>query len=867
MISRAPGRWNRIVVFGVVLSSIVQLAAASQVYVGEPAAASEFPMQDGSARSHQLMVQRALAAERALKSAPDAAATLDLVLKSGRIGDALAILERIVASRPAEMRAAFSAIGSQARDMIGEASHRYVERLRTSIAAAKRRLPGMPREDAAALARVLLTVEGELEPGSDDWRPRLTAFLQEYSGTRTALLSEVELITDNVDKSMLDALDAFVRRHPGTDAAAKALHTKAFHLGHNASSFGERAGDDPTERFFKVLEIYRELRSGRYPSSEWVDGALSLVSGFFTYKPSYRPGNLERMLAAYDELLPSFLDAFERNQSRDSPAGLIGYRMGSLFKEQGNALAGIERTFDRLEGLARDREAVRLLRAEWYLRPSEPVIERQQWPMLRAKAAPLLQAIVDKARGLTQRKALAALAMLRFSDGDLAEALALYRRYLDAFPDSEYAWVAALRIGQCIEANDPRQAADVYRQAAARFGTNPLAQVLGRAYAARASETAKDFRQALTDYEAALNAWPAEYPYGLSIFAGRRASTDLWPPSRDAGEVTKVRLSDSVASLRRTLAVGDGEVVARARWSVDNGRWEEAIAAVSAFLTRNPSSALAADARYLRSRARLEKALEAADVGNNAADLATAFTGLELLIREPVDAAVAAARIALGTLRYLSTGEEEATTLVAEGLRDWQNLDRAAVAPAGNDLERDVVAVRNLVFRPDGGGFLSGERWDSFKWSASLPFVLTSPVLRVKAAGQVRLVTVRESPPHAPNAVFLDDERRELLTRIMIKLGGTKKRPWVQVMQTPNRPDSPALDVLALWRKSFWAQPGHWGGWILESFPIIHEIEFVDAARTKAAVSFRVGYTGATVHLEKRDGAWVSKQLTNRWIE
>ena len=856
---------KRVVLVGVVLLSIVQLIGASQEYLGDWGAASDFPMQDASARSHQLMALRAVAAERALQTAPDAAATFDLALKSGRVGEALTILERIVARRPAEMRAAFSAIGGQARELIGAASHGHADRLRASIAAAKRRLPEMPREDAAALARVLITVESELAPGSGIWRRLLADFVKEYSGTRTALLSEVELITDKVDKSMLDSLDAFVRQHPGTDAAAKALHSKGFHLAHNAFSFGERPGDDPTDRFLKVLEIVRELRSGRYPPSEWVDGALSLVSGFSAYKASYRPGNVERVLAGYEELLPLFLDAFEHSQSRDSLAFVIGSRMGSLFKEQGDAVAGIERTFDRLEALARDREAVRLLRAEWYLRPSEPVIERQQWPILRDKAAPLLESIVEKATGFTQRKALATLAMLQFSEGELAKARVLYQRYLDAFPDSAYAWVAALRIGQCIEANDPRQAADVYRQAALRFGTNPVARVLGHAYAARALETAKDFPQALTAYEAALNAWPAEYPYGFSIFSGRRASTDHSPPSMD--QITKVGLNDNVASLRRTLAVGDGDAVARARWSVDNGRWDDAIAAASAYLTRHPSSLLAADARYLQSRARLEKALEAADVGRNAADLATAFTDLEMLIREPVDAAVAAAKIALGTLRHLTTGEEDAASLVAEGLRDWQTLDRAAAAPAGNDLERDVAAVRNVVFRPDGGGFLSGGRWDSYKWSASLPFVLTSRVLPVKAEGQVRLVTVREPPPHVPNAVFIDDERRELLTRIMIKLGGTKKRPWVQVMQTPNRPDGPALDVLALWRKNFWAQPGHWGGWILESFPIIAEIEFVDTARTKAAVKFRVGYTGATVHLEKRDAAWVTKQLTNNWIE
>jgi hypothetical protein len=32
-------------------------------------------------------------------------------------------------------------------------------------------------------------------------------------------------------------------------------------------------------------------------------------------------------------------------------------------------------------------------------------------------------------------------------------------------------------------------------------------------------------------------------------------------------------------------------------------------------------------------------------------------------------------------------------------------------------------------------------------------------------------------------------------------------------------------------------------------------------------VKIRVGYTGATAQLEKREGAWFVKELTNFWIE
>jgi hypothetical protein len=61
-------------------------------------------------------------------------------------------------------------------------------------------------------------------------------------------------------------------------------------------------------------------------------------------------------------------------------------------------------------------------------------------------------------------------------------------------------------------------------------------------------------------------------------------------------------------------------------------------------------------------------------------------------------------------------------------------------------------------------------------------------------------------------------------------------------------------------------QPGHWGGWVVEAYPIINEIEFINAARTRAAVKVTVGYAGATVQMRKENGIWVALELTNQWV-
>jgi hypothetical protein len=127
-------------------------------------------------------------------------------------------------------------------------------------------------------------------------------------------------------------------------------------------------------------------------------------------------------------------------------------------------------------------------------------------------------------------------------------------------------------------------------------------------------------------------------------------------------------------------------------------------------------------------------------------------------------------------------------------------------------------------------------------------------------------VTAYDRFPALDNVLFLGDARRKLLESVMLKLGGTKRRAWTQVMATPNQPAGPAVNVAALWKKYFWTQAGHWGGWVFESYPIISEIEFVDAARTRAAVKVTVGYSGATVQMEKKDGEWIARELTNFWI-
>lgn len=86
------------------------------------------------------------------------------------------------------------------------------------------------------------------------------------------------------------------------------------------------------------------------------------------------------------------------------------------------------------------------------------------------------------------------------------------------------------------------------------------------------------------------------------------------------------------------------------------------------------------------------------------------------------------------------------------------------------------------------------------------------------------------------------------------------------VMEVPNQPLGGAAEIIRWWNGFFPARPGHWSGVEILSYPAFASIEFTDAARTRTLVPITVGYSGATVVLEKIAGVWTMKELVNFWI-
>jgi hypothetical protein len=117
----------------------------------------------------------------------------------------------------------------------------------------------------------------------------------------------------------------------------------------------------------------------------------------------------------------------------------------------------------------------------------------------------------------------------------------------------------------------------------------------------------------------------------------------------------------------------------------------------------------------------------------------------------------------------------------------------------------------------------------------------------------------------ADRTIFLGADEQQGLARILARLGGTRVGVPQSIMIV-NAPVGGSMEILALWKKFFPSRPGHWFGWEFTTYPQVTEVGFLDAARTRAVAKVTIGYSGATVLLEKRAGRWIPTDLRDFWI-
>jgi len=805
--------------------------------------------------------------------------TFKRLVAAERRDDALVELKRILeAPYSAETIAALHALSEMTFSFEHDQTRSYTETIRQMIAFARARIAQLPREDAARLARELLLIDQWLEgrQASQKWPERLKQFVRDYDGTEAALLTQVDLLPSDPQQMLkqISDLDQFARDHPGTNAAAKALYLEGFQLHVNVAITGvEPRGSDPTERLLRVAAIVKELESDKFPQSEWVEKAPELLIGFFvsdTPPPRYSPANVDRAIETYADFVRTHLQMPNALLSIDNSLGyVITSKMGNLFELKGDRAGGIERFLDDLEKTASDPAWVQLFRAQYYARQSSAGPESDQASMA-ARAA--LTKLVSANRGDASRRALAFAAAFNYYRRDYARALPEYQKFVLRYPSSSYAPIAALRIGECYEQmKDWPKASAAYKRAAISFPNDAYARVLGGAFASRTLDAQGRFEDSLSAANAALNSWDADYGFEYSILSPQAPLPSvITGPVVDTLRVTRDDLAARVVTLDHYLRQSGGRLLARGRWQLDQNQFTEAINTLTTFLKQEPGSPALIEARSLLHRAQLESALDLAAVEGAHYDPAKALAALDAITREPFDSFVATAALAEAALKLTQGQSSEAEALMGKTLDSWVTTQRDLIRqPPISSIDADVAEIRQVVFRPLGDlPVYSGSAWSAFKFPAALPrFIVVRADVQVKTSdGQVGRHTVYQRFPDLDHVLLLKSDELSLLARLLPTIGGTKHRAWTQVMETPNQPVGDSMQILSLFGRFFEARPGHWGGWELETYPQVTQIEFVNAERTKANANVTIGYSGATVVLEKVDGKWRAVRLTNQWI-
>ena len=872
MRSTSNNRLLAVMLLGVTVSTSAVAQQATDL--GLPSIA-EYPEQDRQIWTfHRKGLAATLAAE-GLAREPDSAKTAALLFEAQRFADGLRVVQAVARVRVEQLPRALEALASVASNMRTNDARNYADAIRAVVTDARSRLDDLPREAAASAARWLLQIEGQFPsaPGRD-WKAAQAEFVREYAGTDAVRLVEVDLAT----RRMLDGrksgepldtepLDTFLQQHPGTVAAAKALFEKALHLGGTGA---ERRGGDPTERLIRVRAIVAELTSGRYPRSEWVERAPSVISWFRGNEPVYAPGNAERALDILLETVRTYLTLEEPAGTNNRVDYILTSRIPELIRVRGGGLTEIEQAFAALESHAPIAEAVRYVRAMFYQRQMRETRDASERPVLYQKAQDSFRTALEGGSRPTQRKALAALAALQFAERDYAKARDHFRKYADTYPESEWAWVAALRVGQCEMAlSNWKGAIPAFTAAATRFSSVPPARVLGHVHRGWALEAEGNFDSALLEYQAATRAWDPHYGSTYSTYVMRVPAAHEPFGILDESRVNRQELAERTANLDAMLRRPGGGMLERGLWLLRRGKRDEAIGVLRDVTARFAKSSVAADARAAAQRARLDAALELADVERATRNEAAAIKELELLSEEPFSFAVCAAKITRAAILLRRGVHGDAEALMKEALEQLRAHQKTLLSPPQpGSVGRDAVAIRDAIFRRAGDAAIY-DKGTFMIATPARPFLILRSRLNVRLAdGEDILVPALSPLPGIDNALFLERHELAFFDSLLARLGGTRRAAGPSIMAIP-QPVGAAVDLLAFLNRFFAAQPGHWGGWLFETFPNIYSVEFTNPERTKAAARVRVGYQGTTILLEKEkeQDRWMPKGRTGDWIE
>jgi len=825
-----------------------------------------FPPNDIDILRQLRRVWKAKEAARRLAAAPDDPETVRWLLDAGRAAETPAVVGRIVATRPHAIARTLEILSRKSDEFRWNQVDSPAESL---LALARRagRLDVLAGEERAQVARWTLMLDRFVGRKPErEFRKARAEFVERYSGTEAALLTRIDLLGayENRGPESFWALQTIIREHPGTVVAAKAQIFKCYEFSRSEDrARTDLLGEASTEAFLRLVRTVKKLESGRYPPCRWVKEAPGLVTSFYFPHPPSRTEDIDRMLAAYIGFLRTHLEI-----SPDWPLGsgvvyLLAGRIGGLFDLRADRTGGVERTLDDLERTAAEPDRIRYLRALCYLYFLQDEPSGAASPMF-GKASTALAALAEHGREPYRHRALATLAGLYSSHGEYTHAAMTFREYVRRYPRTDYAWVAAVRAGQCEELlGHQERALARYRKVASDYWSLPLALVLSEGHAGYCLDGLGRFEEALDAYRLALSGWDDDYGPKVRALVGSRAE-DAAIRLVHGGEMSKVDLRERVSVLERSLSMPGGRDLEAGRWLFDQKRWDEAQAVLERVTAGHTGSGAASEARLLSHLARLETALDLADVEGPGPDPAAARAILGTIVAEPHDLGTSLARVALACLDWNAGDTTAAEFRMTEALETWRTGQSPLVRPESlPDLERNVVAIRDLVFRPRAKRDAAGHR----RAPLSAPYLIVDPAVLVRLpGGDVFRLALRQTFSGADNVLFARDREIGYFSRIITALGGTERRRPASIMTPPNQPGGGARGILEFWNRYFPCRPGHWRGWMFESLPTVSWIEFLNDDLTRAAVPVVTGYQGATIVVRKEAGAWVVEKVVNQWI-
>jgi hypothetical protein len=846
-----------------ILSAIVVALAGGGVLAGIQGASigpveslrAEYPIFDEQAAG-QIALGRAVRAlsERPLDSLSDDQLKLAINQLSlhGNDTDVVPILAQLATASPAR-----ELIGWQA--LAGLSIQNYERRqavpeFRKLAAPYRRRLALLPPEDAARADWTLTQMELRWDPTrnrGEDYRAQRGALIERYADTDFAEDLSISALGegDYADRAIL--LERYANEHPRSRAGAVALKNLAEYLYLNAV----RGETDALPRLQRVAAIVDQLEHGGFASAADAAGAARYITGFHAPARALPAESAPAMLEIYKTFTKTHFVLNGGDPLSNGVGYLISSKMQVLFEKIGDP-NGLDAFLDDLSTTAGAGE-IAWLRAHMSLRRA---MNDRSSP---AEAVRAFEAIAADPSNTRAPVALATIGNIWFYWDEDGKAAAAYRRYIAQYPNSEWTWLAGLRLGRALEVTrDWPGAIAAYRAAAIAASADAPARVMGRHLAAQVAETQGDFGAALEDERRALASWDSAFGQSYDMALRRQAVASPVQIAANRLSISQSQLQSHVDALVANSSSLAGRQLLMARQAFARGEWADAQRIAASAAANAEAGVTAAALRELMHRAAAELALSIAS--SSPRDVTRAR--LATIVGQPIDFGVLQARVSASALDYLDGDTSAGELDLDAALKAWTAY-RKPRAPA-SDIERDVAAIRAVVFQPKGAEIYGSGRWNAFDWSSvTQPFVVVqSNVVVTLPGGQTVDVDLVQSLPVVQPVIWLSSDEMAAFSKVFDTLGGSAKRQPTGVMETPNQPAGDSTQILRLINSRFAARAGHWGGWEIETYPAVRQIYFLDAARTHATAHVTIGFSGATVVLRKIDGQWKAVDLVDQWI-